>query len=253
VSADGLPSGTTSQPLLPSVTSAHPMRRSASLCSAERSTAHRRWQVTLRDRLGTPGEPPGRDELPSLYNRPSVASAMRPVSGASGSAPPSTAGPSASIVAWFAQFRCEKCGRIPLSLDAKFCAACGTNLAIKVPTEPQAQVQAAQAEAGKAVGSSQAGRSRPLEDQQKGVLHDRHHCDPDPSQRPERISKKGVVERRDRAALATLLEKRGYMPDGSKGQGRPPRQPNGKDWAARESQVALWLGSIKPRVPNKMM
>jgi len=252
-SAEGAPSLTASQALLPSVASAHPLRRTASLSSAERSSAHRSWQITLRERLGTPGAAPGRDELPSLYNRPSITSAMRPVSGASRSCPPSTAGPSASIVAWFAQFRCESCGRIPLSLDAKFCAACGHSLEIKVPTELQAQVQAAQAQTA-AVGS-QAGKTKPLEEKQNSILQERQNGnsfregDPLPRQRQDRVSKRGAVQR---AAMAQLLAKRGYT-DGGQGQARPPRQPGGKDWAARESQVALWLDNIKPRVSAKIM
>lgn len=261
MSADGAPSATASQPLLPSVASAHPLRRSASLSSAERSTAQRHWQTTLQQRLGTPGQPPGRDELPSLYNRPSVTSAMRPVSGASRSAPPSTAGPSASIVAWFAQFRCSSCGRIPLSLDAKFCMACGNSLEIKVPTELQAQVQAAQAEtAGKTpAAGSQAGRTKPTQDRPMSVIHERppngtgaREGEPHSRHRQDRGNRRGTAQR---AAMVQLLAKRGYM-DGCQGQGKPPRQPGGKDkkdWVTRESQVAIWLDNIKPRVSAKMM
>jgi len=119
---------------LPSATaSAWPARRCISLCSADRGDASQHWQTQLRHRLGPPGAPPGPDVLPSLYDKTTKSSG--PAGGcvaASGvsrtSAPPSTVGPSASVVAWFAQFRCASCSRIPTALDARFCFDCGQPL-----------------------------------------------------------------------------------------------------------------------------
>lgn len=250
---------TASQPQLPSVASVHPLRRSLSLTSLDRTSAHRCWQATLRERLGTPGEPPGREELPSLYNRPSIASAMRPPSCASfHSAPPSTAGPSASIVAWFAQFRCEGCGRIPLSLDAKFCSSCGHTLEIKLPTELQAQVAALNAGGGK--GQSQSQSQPPpgklkviLEEQSNAEREAKPACNARVRQRHMGVARKGIdgAGKFDRLLVQSKAER------SSKGPGRQSRpgvRSSGgreKDWAARESQVALWLDNIKPRAPMK--
>lgn len=216
-----------SQANLPSVTSVYPLRRSVSLTSADRASAERNWQALLRDRLGSPGQPPGRDVLPSLYDRPerSRASADRPASRASGSQPPSTVGPSASIVAWFAQFQCEGCGRIPTSLEARFCFSCGQLLPLpplpggasgagskvsgNAPKNLAAVAAAAEAQADRRRGAREGGGSEA-----------QPTAPPAPDRRPPR-------------------------PPGKAADPRKPQVP----WSTRESQVAVWLGNIKPRMP----
>lgn len=229
-------SASASAPQLPAVSSVYPLRRTASLTSVDRSCAHRCWQSTLRERLGTPGHPPGRDELPSLYNRPSQTSANRPVSGTSQSAPPSTVGPSASIVAWFAQFRCESCGRIPLSLDARYCSSCGHSLNI-IPPDVAEYAAAERSE------ENRSGVQREFPIGKKGVAPVEGSRRED-SRRPRSASRR-----------AGAREGGGGLEDGQKHRtksGRPPRAPGGGQhlpWAARESQVAVWLGNVKPRMP----
>lgn len=236
------------------------MRRTASLSSIERSTAQRHWQTTLQERLGTPGQPPGRDELPSLWDRRSNNSAMRPMPCGSSV---STAGPSASIVAWFAQFRCESCGRIPLVLDAKFCMACGGPLEIKVPSELVAQMQALKPAPN--ASASQLSKAKPSQDRQPGpsaregrsLSLGAPHPPVRKGERAPPISAAGMLvaraERKGKAVKqAMLAEAAAANRLLAQGPGRPPRPPPvGKDWAARESQVALWLDSIKPRMPMK--
>lgn len=129
-----------SQPTLPSVCSVQPLRRVASFSNDERRIIAGQWDDMLRQRMGTPGQPPGRDELPSLHDtRRKLAAASGKVSTAVCSVPPSSIGPSASIVAWFAQFACERCGKIPTSLEARFCCGCGESLRLpsKLPGSSQ--------------------------------------------------------------------------------------------------------------------
>jgi len=117
-----------SQPGLPSICSVQPLRQACALSShTDRQQAARQWDDMLKRRMGTPGEPPGRDVLPSLH----APRASAKVSTALRSVPPSSIGPSASVVAWFAQFQCEHCGKIPTSLEARFCVGCGE--ALKLP------------------------------------------------------------------------------------------------------------------------
>eukprot|EP00439_Symbiodinium_sp_Y106_P066164 s3161_g10.t1 len=125
----GGPGSSASQPLLPSVSSAQPLRRRSSLSSRQRASAAELWEATLRQKLGTPGPAPPREALPSLYeHRPAVASKVAQ------SVVPSTVGPSASVVAWFAQYQCTKCGQVPTSLDARYCHNCGAPLPLpRVP------------------------------------------------------------------------------------------------------------------------
>lgn len=109
------------------------LRRSTSLTSRQRVSAADHWEATLRRRLGTPGPPPQRDEVPGLYDAPRLPMVGVLASGASKSAP-STVGPSASVVAWFAQYQCTKCGQVPTSLEARFCHLCGESLPLpRVP------------------------------------------------------------------------------------------------------------------------
>mmetsp|Transcript_30128 Transcript_30128/g.48588 ORF Transcript_30128/g.48588 Transcript_30128/m.48588 type:complete len:237 (+) Transcript_30128:56-766(+) len=213
-------SASAAQPTLPSLASARPLRRAVSLSTADRKNAQRHWETTLRNRLGTPGEPPGRDCLPSLYNR--SPSQLRPPSGFTNAPPPSTIGPSASIVAWFAQFRCAKCSCIPMALDAKFCSSCGHPLAIVLPPELQAQVDAA----ARISKGSQSGKTKPLiEDSEIRV----------------RSHSTGAARDRDQRAVrdASLRAQRGNSIQSKRG--KPIA------WTTRESQVAQWLGNIKPR------
>eukprot|EP00435_Cladocopium_sp_Y103_P041723 s411_g11.t1 len=125
--------GSVSSPLLPSISSVQPLRRSTSLTSRQRVSAADHWEATLRRRLGTPGPPPERNEVPGLYDAPRLPMVRVLASGASKSAP-STVGPSASVVAWFAQYQCTKCGQVPTSLEARFCHLCGESLPLpRVP------------------------------------------------------------------------------------------------------------------------
>jgi len=118
-----------SSPVLPSISSVQPLRRSASLTSRQRINAADCWEATLRRRLGTPGPPPPRDEVPGLYDAPRLPMASR-----TSKSVPSTVGPSASVVAWFAQYQCTKCGQVPTSLEARFCHLCGESLPLpRVP------------------------------------------------------------------------------------------------------------------------
>jgi len=117
------------------VASTHPLRRTVSLSSTQVRSAEGHWQDALRARHlgpgGEPGEPPGPEVLPSLWD-PQRAP-PRPGTGALGSRPPSTVGPSASIVAWFAQFSCAGCGRMPMTPEARFCFFCGQHLPLQMP------------------------------------------------------------------------------------------------------------------------
>mmetsp|Transcript_23472 Transcript_23472/g.54755 ORF Transcript_23472/g.54755 Transcript_23472/m.54755 type:complete len:240 (+) Transcript_23472:41-760(+) len=210
----------TSQPRLPSVASTSPLRRVASLSSVERVSAIRQWEQTLKDRLGTPGPPLAADALPGLALRRSGLSALRPDSG---SAPPSTLGPSASIVAWFAQFRCTRCNQIPYVLDARFCAFCGEALPIPgnmLPAERPA-VKTSLDDCPVPMATRTGGRgARPRQGQ---------HVDGGGGYAHARTANhnRGPSERRRGGAV----------------RGQRDELP----WAAKESQVAVWLGNIKPR------
>mmetsp|Transcript_68933 Transcript_68933/g.121866 ORF Transcript_68933/g.121866 Transcript_68933/m.121866 type:complete len:287 (+) Transcript_68933:13-873(+) len=260
-----------SQPTLPSVSSAQPLRRAASLTSAQKQSAAGLWQATLQKRLGTPGQPPPREHLPSLYDRGrgSNAAAARPVSGASRSAPPSTVGPSASVVAWFAQFQCTKCMKVPTALDAKFCFSCGEPLPLpKVPAavfggtksrlaENLGEVAAAAAlEAGWAqtaqTGGSRNGGQVAVDDR---AAQEAAPAQPQPdvqTQPQQAQHAKGIEE------IPSNQRRRGYRggdvkprPPRAPGHGGAPSAPGGDKkhlpWGTRESQVAVWLGNIKPR------
>lgn len=222
-----VPASSASQVNLPSVSSAYPMRRAASLSSLERNGAERAWEVTLRDRVGSPGPPPGRDVLPSLYDRGSQVGANYACSGVSRSAPPSTVGPSASIVAWYAQFQCEGCGKIPLSLDARYCSACGETL--NLPMIP-----------GMGGGNgSQCEANEPRADA-RGKREDG-------SRRRGNSGGDGTPSRRGATAARSALTP--ARPDKSKRPPLPPGEHRPMGFAARESQCAVWLGNIKPRIP----
>mmetsp|Transcript_64095 Transcript_64095/g.198496 ORF Transcript_64095/g.198496 Transcript_64095/m.198496 type:complete len:242 (-) Transcript_64095:230-955(-) len=212
-----------SAPTLPSVSSAYPMRRAPSLSSREASSADAQWQTMLRGRLGSPGEPPGRDALPSLYD-PDRAP-PRPASGMSRSVPPSSVGPSASIVAWFAQFQCESCGRIPTSLDARFCFCCGQPLPLpELPTT---------AAAGSACGS------RPPDG--RAANDAARSARPSPRAEPRDAPRARCRGKPPAAAPARPPR----PPAASNADAHPPRL----QWKDRESQCAVWLGNIRPRRP----
>jgi len=311
-----------SQPALPSVSSLCERRRATSLSNTEQASAAARWEATLRERLGTPGQPPGRDVLPSLYDgsrrtqRPG-ASAMVPASGQSRcSAPPSTLGPSASIVAWFAQFQCEKCQKIPMSLEARFCCSCGEPLplpAVPGKRTPQnlADVAAAAADTVKhettmagdcdghgksrrqvargtrGMASMERGAGAGLEDGQGQGAQRRgpgrqQRGQPD-AHRQQLLQKASSLQATSgrRGARRTIGDsgRRSAKPVGG-GRALSPLIEDHHDsrsacaaqkansvpacvarassdnaaqaplpWGQRESQVAVWLGSIKPRKP----
>lgn len=228
----GVSSRSSSQVSLPHVSSVYPLRRNVNMESAEQKNARKEWQATLKERLGSPGRPPGPEALPSLYERrgPAVSGTLL-----SKSIPPSSIGPSASIVAWFAQFQCEQCGRIPTSVDARFCVQCGHRLSI--PLLPGAggvsgasNVQATPPRRAASPAGKAAVRGRSSEPAQNAL---------------------GAVRTRSCAGL----EGRGGCESERGGGARPPRpalsqaapSEPGMAWSARESKVAVWLGNVKPR------
>jgi len=222
---------------LPSVSSVYPLRRTASLTSADRDSADRCWQDTLRERLGTPGKPPGAELLPSLYDPKRE---RRPASGLSRSAPPSTVGPSASIVAWFAQFQCEHCGRIPMALDARFCFSCGQALPLPVP--PASSLQAAGGGGGASQGARNAAGAEAAAAARAAAV-------------PRSRSSVGLRGPDNAAAGGDRAEAMPKVPASRPPRPKPPAGPpaSGKPpipWAARENQVAVWLGNIRPRLPD---
>ncbi|OLQ04162.1 hypothetical protein AK812_SmicGene12771 [Symbiodinium microadriaticum] len=257
---DGGGPGSSASPLLPSVSSVQPLRRRSSLSSRQRASAAELWEATLRQKLGTPGPAPPREALPSLYEHRPVASKVAQ------SAVPSTVGPSASVVAWFAQYQCTKCGQVPTSLDARFCHNCGAPLPLpRVPAVVTGEgsrvainlgevAAAAALEAihqegamrgagggggslGSGGGSRLAARSEPnLHAPQRPVAEDR------PKDTPPR-SAAGKYD------CPPKCRKR----DGGKrllqAPGRPqPGRPKELPWGTRESQVAHWLDNIRPRL-----
>eukprot|EP00927_Polykrikos_kofoidii_P079907 TRINITY_DN76754_c0_g1_i1.p1 TRINITY_DN76754_c0_g1~~TRINITY_DN76754_c0_g1_i1.p1 ORF type:complete len:255 (-),score=30.99 TRINITY_DN76754_c0_g1_i1:90-854(-) len=241
---------------LPSVSSAYPMRRAASLSSANRESAEKCWQSTLRDRLGSPGKPPGADTLPSLHDPKRV---RRPASGMSRSAPPSTVGPSASIVAWFAQFQCDLCGKIPMALDAKFCSSCGQSLSSPVPA---ASALAALGGGGSGGNAGGGGGTSPSQVGAEAVAGARAEAAAMPRSRsvsglrgPDAAADAPSADRRSacRKQMPGAPPRKPDVP-----AARPPRPPTGSpppgtgkplSYGARESQVAVWLGNIRPRQP----
>jgi len=114
--------------------------------------------------------------------------------------------------------------------------ACGQPLEIKLPSELQAQVQAAKATVGG--GGSQASQTKPLD---KRLVEDKRKAD-----LPRR---KGIDRDKTKERAAGLLAKAEAQQRG--GKARLSRPPGAKEWAARESQVALWLDNIKPRMSTK--
>eukprot|EP00933_Yihiella_yeosuensis_P005941 TRINITY_DN110568_c0_g1_i1.p1 TRINITY_DN110568_c0_g1~~TRINITY_DN110568_c0_g1_i1.p1 ORF type:complete len:324 (+),score=54.21 TRINITY_DN110568_c0_g1_i1:56-973(+) len=290
-------SNVTSQPTLPSVSSVQPLRRSMSMTSAQKQSACGRWQETLQKRLGTPGQPPGRDVLPSLYDRrrgygQEDAAALREVSGASKSLPPSTVGPSASVIAWFAQYQCTGCSRIPTQLDAKFCFFCGEALPLprvsgavtggegsRLANNLGEVAAAAALQAAGLIGNSGGGA---------GGGGGSHAATEQPHQQqpqPQRQSQQQKQQLRSSASAPAAASAptqgqqghspkrgrrtRGYRESRPGDQHAKPRPPHTKGyaaiasaalvaqaqhqkelpWNARESQVAVWLGNIKPRRP----
>eukprot|EP00929_Paragymnodinium_shiwhaense_P003324 TRINITY_DN103795_c0_g1_i1.p1 TRINITY_DN103795_c0_g1~~TRINITY_DN103795_c0_g1_i1.p1 ORF type:complete len:263 (-),score=40.46 TRINITY_DN103795_c0_g1_i1:135-923(-) len=247
---------------LPSVASAYPLRGAPSLTSAARQSADESWQATLRERLGTPGKPPGKELLPSLYDPDRQRHAA---TGLSRSAPPSTVGPSASIVAWYAQFQCEHCGKVPMALDARYCASCGQALTVPVPSAAAlagAAGDPAAAPAGRSasqVGMNAAASEAMAEARKAAMPRSRSHT-----------GIRGPDVRQQTPAGARLATgARGAAEAPAQVTGRPPRPPPGHphpaselkrssvaaggdskkpiSFGVRESQVAVWLGNIKPR------
>jgi len=262
---DGRGAATASQPVLPSVVSSYPLRRVVSLSSRQTGDAAKAWQETLHRRVGVPGDPPGRDTLPSLYDKQRRTIAA---SGVSRSAPPSTVGPSASVVAWFAQFQCQSCERIPTSLEDRFCSSCGQPLplpqlppgtgggrsgctaanlgevaaAAAAAAERAARRPAAMSAGGPPATSGGGSAAEPVKALSDGAVG------------------AGAVGPAARQTLRHAGARRG--PDrgkklwpSSESPGRRPRrgdEPKAgwlpeKSMKTREGQVAVWLGNIKPR------
>lgn len=244
---EGMCSRTPSQVSLPDVSSVYPLRRNVAMDSAEQKSARKHWQSTLKERIGSPGRPPGPEALPSLYERRGPAI---PGSFVSKSMPPSSVGPSASIVAWFAQFQCEQCGTIPTSLEARFCSSCGQPLTL--PVLPGAggsggsNVQATPPprKSGGSPSAAAAGRGRSAALAAEGAPRGR-------SAEPAATAGKAVA--RTRSCVG--LEGRGAGELERRGAARPPRPPGSqvsasepnKAFSTRESKVAVWLGNVRPR------
>merc|ERR1719235_2956054 len=107
---------------LPSIVELRTGSRASTSCldSNAQESAPRCWEATLQERIGTPGPAP---DLPDLQcgTLTRLGSSCSRVSS-------SSVGPSASVMAWLVQFRCEKCFRVPTSSDANFCSSCGAQL-----------------------------------------------------------------------------------------------------------------------------
>jgi len=229
---------TSNQPRLPSVVSAMPMRRSASLCSVERGSALRCWQSTIKERLGTPGPSPPREALPGLLV-PTVPNHRRSRSAVAPGAPGendcrnshvsmSSLGPSASVVAWFAQFRCEKCMRIPCSLEARFCFGCGEEL-------PLPHFLGGGSDVG---GSQVAAKKPPVPEKVQKVVRKVRLGNPSGA-----LAACVAAARRDIAAE----EGEKARAKGTAALNVPGKPAKPMRWKEKESQVAQWLGNIQPR------
>lgn len=251
-----------SQPSLPTISSVGPLRRVASLTSTERESAALYWQATLKERLGTPGMPPPPAALPSLYEGRLSGSAIRPASVTRHSVAPSSIGPSASVVAWFAQYQCEHCGRMPTSLEASYCFSCGkplplprlpgrgseaSRVACNLGEVAAAAVMEASAEAChrelRGGTKSEPGATRPAAiaveqplPQRKPETSPKRRARPQTGQ-PVPPIPRSVVNHGKGSLAKRLLQKQAAT-------GGPPQE---LPWATRESQVALWLGNIRPR------
>lgn len=278
MASQGGNAGSVSSPVLPSICSVQPLRRSTSLTSRQRVSAADFWEATLRRRLGTPGPPPPREAVPGLYDAPRLPMA----SGASKSAP-STVGPSASVVAWFAQYQCTKCGQVPTSLEARFCHFCGASLPLpRVPgavtggssrvAQNLGEVAAAAAleviQSGHdSTGSRSKVSAKSLPDLRESKLerevapvkvvklNEREANEPKTLiEETEKIETKKV--RRDSKSgqqfeLGSKVTKGRRHRDGGKRMQLPGRPGKNKElpWGTRESQVAHWLDNIRPRRP----
>mmetsp|Transcript_72784 Transcript_72784/g.170490 ORF Transcript_72784/g.170490 Transcript_72784/m.170490 type:complete len:261 (-) Transcript_72784:117-899(-) len=259
VASDGQgPSSSSSQFLLPSVTSVQPLRRTVSLTSRQRASAAELWETTLRQKLGTPGPAPLRETLPSLYeDRPVVASKL------SKSAPPSTVGPSASVVAWFAQYQCTKCGAVPTSLDARFCHNCGAALPLpRVPAIVTGEGSRVAANLGEVAAAAALEAMQQVQGDGHAVSR-RSKCarsEPDlRAPQPEAQEVPVTLARSAKPVRSVPVKYEGAPKcrrsrDGGKRllqvPGRPPPgRPKELPWGTRESQVAHWLDNIRPRRP----
>eukprot|EP00929_Paragymnodinium_shiwhaense_P029993 TRINITY_DN17076_c0_g1_i1.p1 TRINITY_DN17076_c0_g1~~TRINITY_DN17076_c0_g1_i1.p1 ORF type:complete len:252 (-),score=18.06 TRINITY_DN17076_c0_g1_i1:53-808(-) len=170
-----------------------------------------------------------------------VYEAQRPGSAASSLAPPSTAGPSASVVAAQTQQCCRGCGK-PMPFEASFCSACGRSLhgSGGGAVEQARQRSLAQAPSLHQLGD---GRRLPLplfpELGRRGLVRD-----PNRGPAPEpALALCSAVE--EKAAAAVRFRPR-------PGQRRPRRSKSeahvsSAAWARRERDVHVWLGNIQPR------
>mmetsp|Transcript_14176 Transcript_14176/g.28025 ORF Transcript_14176/g.28025 Transcript_14176/m.28025 type:complete len:248 (-) Transcript_14176:158-901(-) len=226
-----------SAPSVLSLPSASPARRAPSLSSADAVSAVRRWQRTLLERVPSPGQPPGCDQLPSLYD--ARRSGPRPGTGLSRSQPPSSIGPSASVVAWFAQYRCGACGWIPNALDARFCCSCGKALSLP-------PLRAAVSETGASAAAVAVREAQELREAAAAAS----------TASSNREVREHYMQRKETATPVSKLSTGTSSDLGKARRGLPPRpRGQGRDakerlhWKDREAQVAVWLGDIRPRRP----
>lgn len=124
----------------------------------------------------------------------------------------------------------------------------------------QLQAQAvAKADPGSPLSRQSIGKVKTIleEPPRKLVLPERHNAtgaregDGRPRQRSVPVIRKGTD--RDGAAERDLNGKAAMLMARADRNGKGPRHPRpqgAKKWAARESEVALWLGNIKPRLPT---
>lgn len=246
-------------------TSIRPLRRCSSLVSCDRQSAQSYWADTLRKQLGTPGPSPDPREVPGLrvYRSSDIGSENRGTRGGRAQSQGactrmslSTLGPSASVVAWMVQFRCENCNRIPQILDARYCAHCGCEL--PRPEEALSSVVRQEPPAPAPTGGTRAKAVDGTPTKAKAV----EGCPPiGPQQSAGRA--RSSSEAKLQSKLASSGEKL-LQPVQSKGEkllqplveahgARKPSGPLGLakmrplKWVTRESQLAQWMGVVRPR------
>jgi len=235
-------------------TSIRPLRRCSSLASCDRASVQNYWEETLRKQLGTPGPSPDPKEVPGLrrYRRSEVGSdeAGRAQSQAACTRMSlSTLGPSASIVAWMVQFRCENCNRIPNVLDAKYCPHCGFELprpdeapSSVVRQEPRAPAPTGGTKAKVIDGPSPTG---PQPGPQPGVGATRAEA-----KLKSKLASSGekliqsLPSRRDKLMEPLVEAQKARKASGPSALAkmRPLK------WVTRESQLAQWMGVVRPRL-----
>merc|ERR1719159_1261873 len=201
-----------SAPRLPSVG----LRERAKSClDSDAKASHLRcWERTLQERIGTPGPAP---DLPGLQYGTSqrLGTSCSRISS-------SSVGPSASVMAWLVQFRCEKCFRTPTDADAKFCCSCGTEL----PRHPSRSVVSSQGPPRQLHAERSSSRRARSEVQAANV---RRACREAHGHRPRPTS--------------TALRERPPNSRTNSGGANAPLK-----WVTREHQLAQWMTAIRPRL-----